>query len=210
MARVDDYINAKKLAVETLSTVPFRKIAEWSGFASDAGNVFIVGFLDRTYRITYPDFEFKEKLPENAAGAAEISLQEQVLILHYMMAETDVRPNDKWVAYREIPGASFYFGPFTKRAIDPLKKVFGNALSGFKAASAKLGGKPISDGDAGFEFSVFPKVPVRLILWEGDEEFAAEGNILFDESIGSILPVEDVAWLAGMVVYRLAALSRQH
>jgi len=131
-----------------------------------------------------------------------------VLILHYMMAETDVRPSDRWVAYREIPGASFYFGPFTKRAIDPLKKVFGNNLSGFSAASAKLAGKPLSDGDAGFEFQIFPKVPIRLILWEGDEEFAPEGNILFDESIGRILPVEDVAWLAGMVVYRLAALSR--
>jgi hypothetical protein len=125
-----------------------------------------------------------------------------------MMAETDARPVGKWVAYREIPGASFYFGAFSKRAIDPLKKVFGNNLSGFHAAAAKLAGKPISDGDAGYEFDIFPKVPVRLIVWEGDEEFAPEGNILFDESIGGILPVEDVAWLAGMLVYRLAALSR--
>jgi hypothetical protein len=208
MARVDDYINAKKMAVEMLSTVPFKQIAERAGFTSDADNVFIVRFLDRTYLITYPDFEFKEKRADLLSGSSEIPLQEQVLILHYMMAETDARPIDNWVAYREIPGASFYFGPFTKRAIDPLKKVFGNYLSGFQTAATKLGGKPISDGDAGFEFDIFPKVPVRLIVWEGDEEFAPEGNILFDESIGGILPVEDVAWLAGMVVYRLAALSR--
>ncbi|MFH0731082.1 MAG: DUF3786 domain-containing protein [Pseudomonadota bacterium] len=208
MARVDDYINAKKMAVKTLSAVPFKQIAQRAGFTSDADNFFLVRFLDRTYLITYPDFEFKETSADKGDGALEIPLQEQVLILHYMMAETDARPVDKWVAYREIPGASFYFGPFTKRAIDPLKKVFGNHLSGFHAAAAKLAGKPISDGDAGYEFNIFPKVPVRLIVWEGDEEFAPEGNILFDESIGGILPVEDVAWLAGMVVYRLAALSR--
>jgi hypothetical protein len=208
MARVDDYINAKKMAVKTLSASSFEAIADRAGFASDAESVFLVRFLNRTYLITYPEFEFREKPAGKSAMPSEIPLQEQVLILHYMMAETDARPGDKWVAYREIPGASFYFGPFTKRAIDPLKNVFGNNLSGFNGACAKLAGKPISDGDAGFEFDVFPKVPVRFIVWEGDEEFAPEGNILFDESIGKILPVEDVAWLAGMVVYRLAALSR--
>jgi hypothetical protein len=208
MARVDDYISAKKLAVKTLSAASLQAIAARSGFALNADNVLKVPFLDKTYWICGPEFEFSEKPADTGALPSEIPLQEQVLILHYMMAETVVRPGDRWVAYREIPGASFYFGPFTKRAIDPLKKVFGNNLSGFREASAKLAGKPISDGDAGFEFHIFPKVPVRLILWEGDEEFAAEGNILFDESIGLILPVEDVAWLAGMVVYRLAALSR--
>lgn len=208
MARIDDYINAKKLAVKTLAAVSFKVIADRSGFAANADNVLRVPFLDKTYLVCYPDFEFNENPAGTEAQPSEIPLQEQVLILHYMMAETDVRPSDRWVAYREIPGASFYFGPFTKRAIDPLKKVFGNNLSGFSAASAKLAGKPLSDGDAGFEFQIFPKVPIRLILWEGDEEFAPEGNILFDESIGRILPVEDVAWLAGMVVYRLAALSR--
>ena len=33
-------------------------------------------------------------------------------------------------------------------------------------------------------------------------------NILFDKNIGRILSPEDVAWLAGMVVYRLMALAR--
>lgn len=209
MARVDDYINAKILAVKTLSAVSFEAIASRSGFPLESDTVCNVGFLDKTYLIRYPEFEFTEITNVNGAASKEIPLQEQVLILHYMMAETDARPSGKWVAYREIPGASFYFGPFTKRAIDPLKKVFGNDLSGFRTASAKLAGKPISDGDAGFEFSIFPKVPVRLIVWEGDEEFAPEAGILFDESVGYILPVEDVAWLAGMVVYRLVALSRQ-
>jgi len=62
--------------------------------------------------------------------------------------------------------------------------------------------------DVGFEFKVFPKVPLQLILWEGDDEFPPEASILFDETIGEILSPEDVAWLSGMLVYRLIALSR--
>jgi len=53
-----------------------------------------------------------------------------------------------------------------------------------------------------------PNVPVRLILWAGDDEFPAAANILFDQNIGGILSPEDIAWLSGMLVYRLIALSK--
>jgi hypothetical protein len=59
----------------------------------------------------------------------------------------------------------------------------------------------------GYEFGLLPNVPVRLILWAGDDEFPAAGNILFDENINRILSPEDIAWLAGMLVYRLIALA---
>ncbi len=89
-----------------------------------------------------------------------------------------------------------------------MKKVFGQNLSGFSRASAKLKAIEIESGDAAFEFKVLPAVPLQLILWTGDEEFPAEANILFDSTIGQILAPEDAAWLAGMVVYRLMALGR--
>ncbi|MDX9785924.1 MAG: DUF3786 domain-containing protein [Desulfobacterales bacterium] len=208
MARVDDYINAKKLAVSQLATLNYQEIADRTGFFRDTDDSYRIQFLNRTYRVTLPEFDFSDTQALDGSGPIEIPLQEQVLILHYMMAQAPVTPWGKWVAYREIPGASFYFEPFTKRAVVPLKNIFGNNLVGFKTAAEKLCGKPISEGDAGFEFLVFPKIPIRLILWEGDEEFAAEGTILFDESIGQLLSAEDVAWLAGMLVYRLAALSK--
>jgi len=50
-------------------------------------------------------------------------------------------------------------------------------------------------------------VQVPLLLWEGDDEFPAEANILFDELCGKILSPEDADWLAGMLIYRLIALS---
>ncbi|GBC63589.1 DUF3786 domain-containing protein [Desulfonema ishimotonii] len=136
-------------------------------------------------------------------------IQEQVLILHYMMGGTSPVPASpgNWIAYREIPGASFYFGPFVKRAVNPLKKVFGRNVSGLVRAAEMLAGKAIEAGDAGFEFHLLPHAPMRLILWEGDEEFEPEANILFSESIADFFSPEDVAWYAGMLVYRLIALS---
>jgi hypothetical protein len=209
MARVDDYRGAIELARQELSCEAFEQILERTGFEGQAGVFFRVPFLDRTYHVTYPGFEFAPEPSEGSgADSAEVPLQEQVLILHYMMAPAPRSGRARWVAYREIPGASFYFSAFTKRAIDPLVKVFGTRLAALESAAAKLAGLSIAEGDAGFEFQVFPHIPIRLIVWEGDEEFSAGGNILFDESIGEQLSAEDVAWLAGMVVYRLAALAR--
>lgn len=205
MARIDDYANAKKIAVEKLSSESSGDIAQRSGFEKAGEDAFRVGFLGRVYRVSYPEFEFAA---EGAAqGAKEIPLQEQVLILHYMTAAGEALSGE-WVAYREIPGAGFYFSAFVKRAVDPLKKAFGDDVSALKAASEKIGGKAIDAGDAGYEFPVFPKVPVQLILWEGDEEFPSEANILFDDTAGSHLSPEDIAWLAGMLVYRLMGVAR--
>ena len=203
MPRIDDYINACKLAVEKLSQESFETIVQRSGFEPSDGQSLHIPFLDRTYLVSFPLFEFKDQ----ADSEKEVPIQEQVLILHYLMAVEVPDLNGRWVSYREIPGASFYFGAFVKRAVDPLKKVFGQNISGFSRAAEKLGARIIENGDAGFEFRVLPAVPLQLILWEGDDEFPAEANILFDETIGRILSPEDVAWLAGMVVYRLIALS---
>jgi hypothetical protein len=204
MPRIDDYINARKIAIEKLSQEPFDVILKRSGYTTQDANTLLIPFLDRIYQVRYPQFEFEDQ----ADREREIPLQEQVLILHYLMAQKMPSPADQWISYREIPGASFYFGAFVKRAVEPLKKVFGQNISGFSRAAEILHGNKNESGDAGFEFRVLPAVTLQLIIWAGDEEFPAEANILFDKTIGQILSPEDVAWLSGMVVYRLIALAR--
>jgi hypothetical protein len=179
---------------------------ERSGFESENGNTFHIPFLNRVYRLHYPDFEFED---QSEAGK-EIPIQEQILILHYMLAVSSRSLTGRWISYREIPGASFYFSVFVKRAIDPLKNVFGQNVSGLVKAASQLNGNPIEPGDAGFEFDILPKVPLQLIFYAGDEEFPAEANILFDQAIGEILSPEDIAWLAGMVAYRLIAIFKSY
>jgi len=202
MARIDDYINAKELAAEKLSEIPFETIVTYSGFDPIDDDKLQVPFLNRIYTVQYPNFEFITD------DDLEIPIQEQVLLLHYL---NGCPQNDfsNWVAYREIPGASFYFGAFVKRAIDPLKKVFGNQLKILKHIAQKLNAHPIEYGDLGLEFQVLPNITLRIVMWEGDEEFPSEANILFPDNIHEILSPEDIAWLSGMLVYRLIAMKKE-
>ena len=60
MPRIDDYINARNLAVEKLSQEPFEVILKRSGFESPDADTFRIPFLDRIYRVGFPLFEFED------------------------------------------------------------------------------------------------------------------------------------------------------
>jgi hypothetical protein len=49
---------------------------------------------------------------------------------------------------------------------------------------------------------------VTIVIWSGDDELPPEGSILFDESIISYLPTEDIAVLSGMPLYRLIRIKQ--
>jgi hypothetical protein len=203
MPRIDDYENARKLAIEKLAAESFASILRRTGFEAGETDQFRLAFLNRVYRVDFPELLFKDE----AEPEKEIPIQEQILILHYMSAEAPPSLTGNWVSYREIQGATFYFSAFVKRAIDPLKNAFGRNIEGLLKAAGLLGGRQIEAGDAGYEFRLLPNVPVRMILWTGDDEFPAAANIVFDQNISGILSPEDVAWMAGMLAYRLIALS---
>jgi hypothetical protein len=202
MARVDDYRAAHRLAAQQLARERFEALAARSGLRDGGDRTLQLQFLDRHYALHYPSFDFTD----TRQVGKMIPLQEQVLILHYLQGADADRTQGRWIAYREIPGAGFYYPAFVKRAINPLKKVFGLDLASFRRNCAALGGKALDSGDAGYQFQVFPQLPLQLLLWTGDDEFEPEANILFSSSVGACLSPEDAAWMAGMLVYRLVAL----
>ena len=72
----------------------------------------------------------------------------------------------------------------------------------------KLGGRKEKYGHASVTLNVFELVPVTYIVWEGDDEIASSATILFDDSITSYLPGEDIVLAASYGVYELMALAR--
>ena len=54
----------------------------------------------------------------------------------------------------------------------------------------------------------FPRVPITLVLWRGDDEFPPDGNILFDRSISDYLTTEDVNVLCETIAWTLVKSAR--
>ena len=201
MPRTDDYKAAIALAVAELKNVNCKRLENRTGaqhFVESAQEGLIVPYFGQARRITWPEVAVT---PGNGAG--EISLPEQILILHYLLNASGEPLTGRTIDFRQVPEGGFYWSAFVSRAKKPLLETFGHDLDLYVKVAAGLGGEPLPLGDAAARFMAFPRVPITHVLWGGDEEFAPEATILFDETIPRYFPTEDIAALAGASVYRL-------
>ena len=67
----------------------------------------------------------------------------------------------------------------------------------FIKGGSELGGLKLEHGDASLLLHPFPRVPVTMILWAGDDEFRARVDMFFDASCEQHLPM-DVIWSTAM------------
>ena len=208
MARIDDYSKAAELAWNRLTGRDASELALACGGKltgdTSGGKSVELDFLGRPVVVSCQEAAVYDKGSGNA-----VSLQEQVLVLHYLeRAKGDVLTG-KWISYQEIPDGRFYMDVFKKRAKDPLTRAFGEHPDRLvDLAVSAYGARPFDHGDKSVVFHAFPFVPIALIIWKGDDEFPPDGNILFDGSVVELLSAEDAAWLAGMCVYPLIGKLR--
>jgi hypothetical protein len=206
MPRVDDFLNVLALAREILPARDPEALCRNAGaefFPLNQGGKITLPFFIKPVNITYPEGHVEYEDSE-----AKLSLQEQGLILHYLLGAQDIPPTNQPITFREIPSGEFYYQPFLKRAQVPLVQTFGSDHELFRKAGQKLGGIDAKMGDVSMTFRPFPRIPITLILWKEDDEFPPDGNILFDAGVKHFLGVEDIAFLAGTVVYKLMALAK--
>ena len=209
MARIDDYKNAVAIGKEELRKKEPGRIAALSGgtIVEEGGEhpVLTIPFLNREVSIRWPELGcfFKD-------SGEEVPVQEQVLIFHYLNGANGLNPTGQWIAYQEIPDGRFYLDAFLRRAKNPMVQVFGSIPEKLVDLAVRVyGAAPFDQGDLSVTIQAFPLVPVALILWRGDDEFPPEGTILFDQTISRIFSAEDVAWLAGMIIYPLIGMAKR-
>ncbi len=199
LPKQEGYRQAVEIACNRLKSVDLPKQAENGGFSFTPEEGIEITFFGKSYHIDPESCEF------NSADESVISLVTKGVILHYILEADGFPLAKKFVTYGEIPGGMTYAGVFRRRVILPFLSAFGEDLEGFKKSAEQLNGTPALLGDAAFTFQIFPKVPVTVVLWEGDEEFPASGKMLFDASIDHYLPLEDVVVMGEMIISRLKA-----
>lgn len=143
---------------------------------------------------------------EPGLTSSRVDFQTGLVLLHYLLEAREVPPSGRWIGEKEIPsGHQFFTGPHAfplQRIVD----LVGDDFRRFADASATLGGVPVEAGDVAFQFSVLPRIPVRLIYWRGDDEFAPSVKIRFDASVSLHLPALDTVWaMVNVFIHHLKA-----
>jgi len=169
----------------------------------DGQHFIVVRYLAKDYRISHPDIEVSA-----VDGQAEVSLKDKLLILHYLNCAQGTPVSGRAVTYKELPECINYASNFAKRAVRPLMNNFGHQPDRLPEVTAALDARRVDCGDVAVVIDAFPRVPITLVLWRGDDEFDAEGNILFDSSIQDYLSTEDITVVCESIAWRLVSILK--
>ncbi|MBQ5521618.1 MAG: radical SAM mobile pair system MarR family transcriptional regulator [Oscillospiraceae bacterium] len=125
----------------------------------------------------------------------------------FWYSKPDAANTGRFVPFRELKNASQFSSAFEKTVATELATPFDGHLEALHRACEALSGEPIEQGDAGYVFHAFDCMPVMMVFWNGDEEFSAQANLLFDVSITDFTHVETVCAVAGDLMRRLRELA---
>lgn len=170
----------------------------------DSRKVITIEYLNQSYQIVLPDIEISLMDSQE-----EVPIRDKLLILHYFIQARGTPTTNKMVAFKGLPQGVIYFPTFSKRAIKPLLNHFGQEPHRLINAAEKLGGHKVDYGDVAVTINAFRRVPVTIVLWRGDDEFAPEGSILFDNNITDYLSGEDIVVLCETISWRLVKSLRE-
>ncbi|MBS3886699.1 MAG: DUF3786 domain-containing protein [Dethiobacter sp.] len=171
-------------------------MAELAGGVCPGGDSVEISFMGQLCRVAHPDG--KIELP----AWPDLHHEEQILILQYLAGASGLPCRSSWLSFLDLPGGPHHFVPFQKEALIPLAKAFANQPHSFLPAAKSLGGVQIDLGHLGAVLPVFPRLPLAVLLWTGDDEFPASANILFDAVAQTYLST------ASLYVLGIAAAKR--
>ena len=160
---------------------------------------YILPYLNRRYLINHSSGEVK-----NMTDNSDIAPHLQIIFLHYLTRADGIALCNYWITFKELPGGEIYKEPFRKKAIAPLLRYFNSQPERFVEVGLTLSGQKSDYGDLSLLMHPFPRVPLVLVLWKGDDEFSASANILYDASAAHYLPTEDYSLLPGLIIREMA------
>ena len=188
---------ARQLAWQGLSAFSAGDVASRVGVSTVCSpSVLEVPFLGQTLTIDLAASKI-------VASGQPLNLLEEALVLRCLWRCDGTPVENRWISFRELPGAMSYVVPFAGRTSRRLAARFGADRPSFERASAALGGEALEYGDASFAYRLLPPVRLAVVLHLADDEFPSEVTLLFDASLARQLTPDDCAAAGQVLTSRL-------
>ena len=147
---------------------------------------FYVNLLGREYAISHPECVIRA-----VDGGKLPPLPVQTFLLRYLLECKQAPWRGEWKTFREMPWGEMYIKPYTGRVLTRAAFTFGFRLAAFRAACEKLGGVKLPHGDAGYEFTLIGDYKIRILVWEGDDEFPPNAQVIYSDNFAEGFAAED-------------------
>ena len=150
------------------------------------GNEFTVTLLGREFAISHPRYAIRP-----LDGGNVPPLPTQTFLLRYLLESRDAAWAGEWKTFREMPWGEMYIKPYTGRVLTRAAFTFGTRTAAFKTAAEKMGATPLKHGDAGFQFDLIGGYKMQILVWEGDDEFPPNAQVLYSDNFAAGFAAED-------------------
>ncbi|MBQ7230922.1 MAG: DUF3786 domain-containing protein [Oscillospiraceae bacterium] len=150
------------------------------------GKEFYVNLMGRDYAIAHPEYAIR--CPD---GGAVPPRPVQTFLLRYLLECRDVAWNGTWKTFREMPWGEMYVKPYTGRVLTRAAFTFGTRVDAFRKAAEKMGALPVKHGDAGYQFALVGGYQMQILVWEGDDEFPPNAQVLYSDNFADGFAAED-------------------
>ena len=166
--------------LEPASVAERLKDVKWDG------KEFYVNLLGREYAIAHPDYSIRA-LDEGMLPPLPV----QTFLLRYLLESRDVAWAGEWKTFREMPWGEMYITPYTGRVLTRAAFTFGFRVAAFKAACEKMGATALKHGDAGYQFDLIGGYRIQILIWEGDDEFPPNAQVIYSDNFAQGFAAED-------------------
>ena len=170
---------------ELFSKLDAAEAAQRTGAAWD-GNEFYVNLLGREFAISHPVYAIRAM-----DGGAIPPLPTQTFLLRYLLECREVAWKGQWKTFREMPWGEMYIKPYTGRVLTRAAYTFSFKLEAFAAACEKMGAVKLPHGDAGYQFQLLPGYHIQILIWQGDDEFPPNAQVLYSDNFAEGFAAED-------------------
>jgi hypothetical protein len=206
MTTIGGYENIYQNLLDELESINLLEAAKTLGLACDDSNQVEIPFLGETYRLGHGFV--------SAPNGERAPTIHGSVLAGYILTRGRGEPAGRFVPLDKLTRLVPSNRNYSDTSLEPrLARYADKDFQRFEQAIEKLGGRPggdVGSGGKSWIIQPLPKMPVQLIVYEGDDEFPATARLLFDPTATNFLEFEFLAVMAFLLVGEIGRIVKDH
>ena len=188
--------------LDQLARIDFSPLADRLGVVVE-NRIITVPVFGQPYRVSSQSIDRSDGQPADYTTT--------VIICRYLLQCPDFDPaGDQWQTFKDFADAAPLVDYFTTNVEKALAIRYAGRLKQLRTAAERLGGRPPSL-DLSYDYLsiivALPRVPLLLLFNDADEDFPAQGAVLFEYRIRHYLDMECVGMVGTLLVEHLEKMD---
>jgi hypothetical protein len=183
--------------INLLKNCDFSDSAKRLGLEQISENILLINFFDRTYKISKEDIELIEQKTIWTVDSEGYEFDLKSVLGYYVLSEANVEPIYEFCTLAQFSGGVF-MESLVAHKNNRFMDIFGTTSEKFEETMKLLGMECENgnrDGKYSWNYKILPKMPIKFIFYEGDDEFPSKMTILYDKTAIKIYKFEPLAIL---------------